>query len=640
MSNSSSAKLLRQRRFLPFFLVQFLGAFNDNVYKTALVIIFTFYLSQGDTNVLINIASGLFILPFFLFSGFAGQIADKYEKSSLIKKVKIAEIVIMGIAFIGFYLKSQTILICVVFLMGAQSSLFGPVKYGYLPERLSLSELVGGNALVELGTFLAILLGTIVAGFVVFGDSFLPAALSVIAFALIGYVASLFIPEGKPADPGIKLQWNIWKATTSNLKILPQNRVIFLSILGISWFWFFGSVFLIQIPKFVEDIVMGNQYVVTWMLTMFSVGIGVGSILCEKLSGQRVEIGLVPLGALGLAIFGFDLYHMGHNWVATGAVDWQQFLQQDGSYRMSLDLVMIGVFGGLYIVPLYSLVQERSDKSMVSRMIAGNNIINALFMVLAALLGILVLGYLQMSIPQLFLIVVVLHILVCVYIFTVVPEFIMRLFAWVLVSLIYRVRHKGLDNIPAEGPAVVVANHISFVDPLIIGSRIRRPVRFVMYYKIYHTPVMHWLFKAAKTIPIAGEHEDSELKERAFAEIKQALADGDIVCIFPEGALTPDGEIQKFKAGIERILSESPVPVIPMALHNLWGSLFSRYDKKTHHKRPRKLWAKVDLFAGKAIEPEQASREYLQQQVTLLKDKAAKDNHNKHLDTEQPESSD
>ncbi|WP_395377612.1 MFS transporter [Marinicella sp. W31] len=639
MSNSSQFSLLGQKRFLPFFIVQFLGAFNDNVYKTALVLIFTFFVTQGDANVLVNVASGLFILPFFLFSGFAGQIADKYEKASLIKKVKIAEIVIMSVAFFGFYFKSQAILLCVIFLMGAQSSLFGPVKYGYLPARLSLSELVAGNALVELGTFLAILLGTIIAGFLVTEDSFMLAAMGVITFAVIGYIASLYIPTGKAADPKLKLQWNLWKATKDNLKTLPENRVIFLSILGISWFWFFGSVFLIQIPKFVEDILMGNQYVVTWMLTMFSVGIGLGSMLCEKLSGKRVEIGLVPLGAIGLAIFGFDLFLVGHNWVASGLVNWKEFLMVQGSWRLSFDLVMIGVFGGLYIVPLYALVQERSDKAKVSRTIAGNNIINALFMVLASLLGIFILGYLKMGIPELFLIVVILHIIVCVYIFSVVPEFIMRLFAWVLVSLIYRVRHEGLHNIPEEGPAVVVANHISFVDPLIIGSRIRRPVRFVMYYKIYEAPLMKWLFKAAKTIPIAGEKENPELKAKAFADIKQALADGDVVCIFPEGGLTPDGEIQNFRPGIEYILKDSPVPVIPLAIHNLWGSMFSRHDKKAHQRRPRKLWARVDLKMGEAVAPEQASKEYLQQQVTELKAQAAEKNHNKHLSEKKAEPS-
>jgi 1-acyl-sn-glycerol-3-phosphate acyltransferase len=547
------------------------------------------------------------------------------------------------------------LLIFVLFLMGSQSTLFGPVKYGYLPEKLSNHELMGGNGLVEASTFLSILLGTILGGILIAIDSWVPVSVAVVCFAVSGYLSARKIPLCEAAEPTIKLDWNLWRASARNLRILPEKRVVFLSVLGISWFWFFGSVFLAQMPNFTRTVLNGNEHVVTLLLTMFSIGIGLGSLLCEKLSGRRVEIGLVPVGALGLAWFGFDLYWVSSQWAVSDLIEesvnallqipgWMgidfrwvkqqwplsevinsgivEVIKTPGSVRILLDLCMIGVFGGLYIVPLYSLIQERSDANQVSRIIAGNNIINAMFMVVAAVLGMVVLGVLEMTIPQLFLITVGLHIIVCLYIFKVVPEFILRLVAWLLVSLVYRVRYKNLEHIPAEGPVVLVCNHIAFVDPAIIMGRVRRPTRFVMHHKIYHKFGMKFLFKAAKTIPIASAKEDPEMMEAAFASVKEALADGDVVCIFPEGRLTPDGQIGQFKRGIERILRETPVPVVPMALNNLWGSMFSRYDKKVIHRRPRKFMAKVELLVGEPIPPEQVNAEMLYERVAELKSQA------------------
>lgn len=624
MSNKSQFQLLKQRRFLPFFLTQFFGAFNDNVFKNALVIMIAFRVVEEQVDILTNLAFGLFILPFFLFSAFAGQVADKFEKSMLIRRVKMGEMCVMTLASVGFYLNSIPLLIFVLFLMGAQSSLFGPVKYGYLPEKLDNHELMGGNGLVEASTFISILLGTILGGILIALDSFIPISVAVLTFATLGYLSARNIPLCEAAEPSIKLNWNIWRATSNNLKILPENRVVFLSILGISWFWFFGSVFLAQMPNFSRTVLSGNEHVVTLLLTMFSIGIGIGSLLCEKLSGRRVEIGLVPVGAIGLAWFGFDLYWVSHAWPVSELKDLgiAAVLATSGAHRVCIDLAMIGVFGGLYIVPLYSLIQERSDANKVSRIIAGNNIINAIFMVVAALLGMVVLGVMGLSIPELFLITVVLHIIVCIYIFTIVPEFILRLIAWLLVSLVYRVKYKGLDNIPAEGPVVLVCNHVAFVDPAIVMGRVRRPTKFVMHHKIYNKFGMKFLFKAAKTIPIASAKVDPEMMEAAFASVKAALEEGDVVCIFPEGQLTPDGQVGPFKKGIERIIKETPVPVVPMALNNLWGSMFSRYAKQVIKRLPRKFMAKVDLIVGEPIAPERVTAEMLEEQVKQLKAQA------------------
>lgn len=619
MSEHSQFGLLKEKRFLPFFLTQFFGAFNDNVFKNALVIMIAFKVSE-NSDVLVNLAAGLFILPFFLFSAIAGQVADKYEKSLLIRKVKLTEIVIMCIAAVGFYLSDVPILLFVLFLMGTQSSLFGPVKYGYLPQHLHKDELVGGNGLIESSTFLSILLGTILGGILIAMDSIMPVALSVLCISIAGYISASFIPLTPSSSPEIKLNFNIFKATYQNIKFLPSNRVVFLSILAISWFWFYGSIFLMQIPNFTIKILSGNKTVATALLSMFSVGIGVGSLLCEKLSGKRVEIGLVPLGAIGLAIFGWDISIASENWPQVSQLlTFSEFWQVNGSLRILLDLVFIGASGGLYIVPLYALLQERSDAKHLSRVIAGNNIINALFMVFAALMAMYILSNLGWTIPQLFKVTVALNVIVCIYIFTVVPEFLMRLFVWFLISAIYRVRPKGLDNIPKDGAALLACNHVSFVDPLILGGFIRRPVRFIMYYKIFNVPVLKWVFKAAKAIPVAGYKEDPEMFEQAFVSVKKALEDGDLVCIFPEGGLTPDGTLQEFKSGIERIIKETPVPVVPMALTNLWGSFFSRKDKNILDRRPRKFLAKIDLTVGKVIQPEDVDRNKLYEIISDLK---------------------
>ncbi len=619
----SQFNLLNEKRFLPFFLTQFFGAFNDNVFKNALGIMVTYNI-VGDSATLLSIAAGLFILPFFLFSAIAGQVADKYEKSNLIKFVKLFEILVMLLAAIGFYFQNTYLLFIVLFLMGTQSSLFGPVKYGYLPQKLNKNELIGGNGLIESSTFLAILLGTIVGTLLPPVVGYLGISLIVILIAIFGFFSSTFIPKTPAASPELRVNLNIFTETLRNVKFLPENRVVFLSILAISWFWFYGSIFLMQIQNFTKNILFGNEVVVALLLSMFSIGIAIGSLMCEKLSGKRVEIGLVPLGAIGMALFGWDLAVTAENWNHyPQLMNLSIYLGVEHSYRILLDLMFIGISGGIYIVPLYALIQERSDSKTLSRVIAGNNIINALFMVTAAILALLVLSVLDLTIPDLFKITVGLNIIVTLYIFTVVPEFLMRLIVWFLISTIYRVKPKGMANIPHEGPALLVCNHISFVDPLILGGFIRRPVRFIMYYKIYNVPILKWIFKAAKAIPVAGRKENPEMYEQAFASVREALSNGDIVCIFPEGGLTPDGSIQEFRAGVERIIKETPVPVIPMALNNLWGSLFSRKDK-LKDRRPRKFLAKIDLNVGKPIKPENANREVLYKEVLRLKNEGIK----------------
>ena len=619
--------LLRARRFAPFFWTQSLGAFNDNVFKNALIILVSFGivgLSDEQRALYVNLAAGLFILPFFLFSAFAGQLAEKYEKSQLIRGIKLLELGIAVLAALGLAMQSVPFLLGVLFLLGLQATLFGPVKYAILPQHLQERELVGGNALVEAATFLAILLGTMLGGWLVAqpgGTHWVGG--TVIAVALLGYLSSRAVPLAPAAAPQLQIQWNPFTETFRNINFMRGNRTVFLSVLGISWFWFYGAMFLSQLPAYTKTTLGGGEEVVTLLLTVFSLGIGLGSLLCERLSGHKVEIGLVPLGSIGLTWFGVDLYFASQDAVSGAVLSASQFIAQVGNHRVLWDLLLIGVFGGFYIVPLYALIQTRSEASHRSRIIAGNNILNAAFMVVAALLAIAFLKA-GLSIPQLLLVTALMNAAVAVFIYSLVPEFLMRFLVWLLIHSLYRVRTEGLDHIPDEGAAIVAGNHISFVDALIVAGSIRRPIRFVMYHKIFKIPVLNFIFRTARAIPIAPAKEDEALLKKAYEEIDAALKNGEVIGLFPEGGLTPDGTMQEFKAGIERIVARTPVPVIPFALRGLWESMWSKRDSRLRRMRmPRRLRARIELLIGAPLAGEGLKAAELQQRVGQLRGEMA-----------------
>lgn len=613
--------LLGKKYFAPFFWTQFAGAFNDNVYKNVLILIIAFQSTaafKGNSDILINMAAGLFILPFFLFSAFAGQIADKYEKAKLIRIIKFAEIIIMLFAAAALYYENITMLLVLLFFMGTQSTFFGPVKYSIMPQHLDDSEIIGGNALVEMGTFVSILLGTIAGGILVNqGRGW--AAVIVVITAIVGWLVSRKIPSAAPSSPTLKISWNLFGQSVKIIKYARQERIVFLSILGISWFWFLGACYLTQIPNFTKNVLFGSENVATLLLTMFSVGIGGGSLLCEWLSGKKVEYGLVPIGSLGLSIFGFDLaiaYQGTDPGFLMGIAD---FIKTPGSIRVLVDLILIGVSGGLYIVPLFALVQTRSAEEYRSRVIAANNIFNAFLMVLAAVGGALFLGVFGFTIPQFFIVIILMNIVVALFIYTLVPEFTMRCLIWLLTHIIYRIKHENLHLIPEEGPAIIVCNHVSYVDALIIASLCRRPARFVTAKPIYDTPVLNFIFRTAKAIPIISRSKDPEAYEKAFQTIADELDQGNIVCIFPEGRLSMDGEIGEFKNGIEKILEKNPVPVVPSALRGLWGSFFSHKGKPALSKFPKRFFSKIEYRVGQLILPDMAKASYLEKVVSELR---------------------
>ena len=628
MGPHNQFELLKQRRFLPFFLTQLFGAFNDNVYKNALIILVAFHatsLSKLDATTLANLAQALFILPFFLFSATAGQIADKLEKSFLIRLVKLAEIAIMVLGATGLYWSNLILLMTALFLMGLHSTVFGPVKYAYLPQHLAQEEIVGGNGLVEMGTFLAILLGTLLGGFLIAGGSPHPVAATVLILAAMGYTTSRWIPRSPPAEPNLVVNWNPVSETWRLMQFMRQNRTVFLSVLGISWFWFLGAMYLSQFPVFTKNVLSGQEEVVSVLLALFSVGVGAGSLLCERLSGRRIEIGLVPFGSIGLTLFGVDFYFASLHLQPHAPMGAWEFLGRSEHWRILADLSLVGVFGGFYIVPLYALVQTRSETAHRSRVIAGNNILNALFVVAAALAAIALLDS-GLSIPQLFLAAALMNAAVAIYIYTLVPEFLMRFLIWLLIHSIYRLEKSGLENIPETGPAVLVCNHVSLVDGLVISAACPRPVRFVMNQQIFNIPVLNFIFRTGRAIPIAPANENPEMLKRAYDEIAKALEEGGLVGIFPEGKITQDGALHPFRGGVKRIVERTPVPVVPLALRGLWGSFFSRLGgpAMTYWSRiPRRIFSRISLVAGTPVPAQQVTPERLHELVLQLRGDAS-----------------
>jgi hypothetical protein len=620
MTGSRQLRLLRQRRFLPYLAAQTLGACNDNLLKNLLVLAATYHTARyahTDPRWLASLAGALFILPFVLFSGLAGELADRFDKARVLQIVKAAELGIMALAAWGFLLHSLAVLLVCLFLMGVHSAFFAPAKYGLLPQVLRPSELLGGNALVEAATFIAILLGTLGAQFFAGRGNERTMAIALCALAAGGFLCSLAIARVPSRSPDLVIDWNPWRASWNNLRAAHEAHTVWLSLLGLSWFWFLGMLVLTQLPVYARLVLNADEQVYTLLLVVFAAAVAVGALLCESLSGRKVEIGLVPFGSIGLTLFTADLA-----WISPAAPAWQTlgvhtFLAQPHALRMLIDLGGIGVSGGLYVVPLYALIQQRARPGTLGRVISANSILNALFMMVAAAFGAAVLA-LGASVPLLLLLTALLNAAVAVYVYSLVPEFLLRLIAWLLVHTIYRLKERGLENFPEEGAALLVCNHVSFVDGLVISAACPRPVRFVMESAIFSVPVIHLLARGMKAVPIAPRKEDPEVYEHAFATVAQELAHGQLVCIFPEGRLTTDGTIGEFRPGLMRILQETPVPVVPMALSGLWGSLFSRHSARFLAPLWQSLSARIGIAVGPAVSPEEATPELLRERVLEL----------------------
>jgi len=620
MGGAGQFRLLRQRRFLPYFSAQALGACNDNLLRGLLVLGATDHAAHYahlDPNVLMNLAGGLFMLPFVLLSGVAGQLADRCDRTRVLQAAKAAEIVIVALASCGFVLHSLPLLLTSLFLMGVHAAFFAPAKYALLPQVLRPAELVGGNALVAAGTCVAILLGTLAAEAFALHDSARVMAAALCVLAVAGFLASLAMPRAAPAAPQLKPDWNPWTMSWQALAAARASRAVFLSLLGVSWFWFYGALLLAQLPGYAHAVINGDLQVYALLLVVIAAGVATGSLLCERLSGRRVEIGLVPFGSIGLTLCGLDLAWISPASAAAHSLGVHEFLAQRHAWRMLIDLGAIGLFGGVYVVPLYAVVQQRARSASLGRVVAANSMLNALFILAALLLG-AALGALGASVPQLLAVTALANAAVALYIYALLPEFLLRFLSWLLVRIGYRVSERGLSNIPEEGAALLVCNHVSFVDGLVISSACHRPIRFVMEKAIFAAPVISVLARGMKAVPIAPAREDKAVYEQAFATVARELADGQLVCIFPEGRLTSDGRVAEFRPGLMRILAETPVPVVPLALSGLWGSVFSRHPGRWLALLWQGRAQRIGIAAGAPVPPQQVTPELLRERVLAL----------------------
>ncbi len=577
--------LLKIRRFLPLFVTQFLGAFNDNAFKNALLILITYGTAQKaglDARIMVPLAAGIFILPFFLFSATAGQLADKLEKAGLIRIIKFCEILLMALAAVGFFINSVPVLLTVLFFMGAQSAFFGPLKYGILPDHLDDSELLGGNAFIEAGTFLAILLGTILGGLLILTDSGpLLVSVTLVGLAAAGWAGSLFIPSAGPAAPDLRLNPNIVAETWAIVRHAAGRRDVFLCILGISWFWLVGATFLAQFPTYAKDILGANEQVVTLFLTTFSLGIGIGSLLCNRALKGEINAKYVPLGAIGMTLFSLDLYAASGQGVGTTGGELlgvAAFLASAANWRIVLDLLMISLCGGFYSVPLYAILQSRSEASHRSRAIAANNIMGALFMVVAALATALMLA-LDFSVTEVFLTVAIANAGVAAYICKLLPEEVIKAIARWLFQLAYRVEVVGWENYRKAGDrTVIVINHSSFLDAALVGAFLPDTPTFAVNTFIARK---WWLKPVVAVFDLLPIDPTTPMAAKALV---RAVKQGRRCVIFPEGRITVTGSLMKIYEGPGMIADLAGATILPIRIDGAQFTPFSRFKGKVRSR--------------------------------------------------------
>ena len=570
--------LLKTRRFLPLFITQFLGAFNDNVYKNALVILITYVVAEKaglSSQIMVTAAAGIFILPFFLFSATAGQLADKYEKAFLVRIIKLVEILLMIGATVGFYMENVWFLMAILFLMGTQSTFFGPIKYGILPEKIREDELIGGNGLIEAGTFISILVGTLVGGLLILAkNGILLISGLVILVAILGWVSSFYIPKGEPASPRLKVDYNFLRETWVIVSHAKQNREIFLSILGISWFWLVGATFLAQFPTYAKDIIGGNEQLVTLFLSVFTIGVGMGSLLCNQLLKGEVEATFVPLAIIGVTVFTVDLYFASQYMFTNGSTELigaTSFLSHISSWRVLGDMFMISVCSGIYIVPLYAIIQARSEPNYRSRTIASNNILNALFMVISAVgtVAMLTVGF---NVNQVFLTIAVLNAAVAIYACQLLPAALLRSILYWLFNTCYKVEVKGMGNFKAiqNEKIVIVANHLSYLDAALLATYFPSRLTFAINTKV----AQHWLIKPflklIETFPL------DPTNPMAAKSLIETIKDKNHVVIFPEGRITVTGSLMKVYEGSGMIADKSGAHIVPVRIDGAQYTPFSR----------------------------------------------------------------
>lgn len=578
--SDGSFDLLGRRRFLPLFVTQFLGAANDNLFRNAaaLLIVYRIGASAGPSApVFATIGTGLFVLPYFLFSATAGELADRYEKSRLMRWVKLAEIGAAAVGAAGLFLANVWMLLGALFLLGTQATFFAPLKYAILPEHLESRDLVGANALIEGGTFLAILLGTILGGILVLAENgvTLVSALMLVT-AAAGFAASLAVPLARPGNPRLRISANPLAGILPVIRTIRRSRAVFLSVLGISWFWAMGATFVTELPAYAKTVLNADENVVTVLLATFSIGIAVGSVLCNKLLKGEISARHVPFAALGMAVFSLDLffssrYQRAFAGLPLGLAD---FIRGPGASRIVIDLLMLATFGGIYSVPLYAILQSRSEESERARAIAANNILNAAFMAAASGIAALLL-YVGMDILHLFLVLAVLNTFTALYICRLLPDELLRGVLATVLRFLYGVEVRGLENLKAAGDrVVVVANHVSFLDPLLVAVFIPRRLVFAINTFIAR---LWWVRPFLGLVEAFPLDPTSPMSVRALA---RRTEEGSVSVIFPEGRLTRTGALMKVYEGPGLIADRANAAILPIRIDGAQYTPFTRLKGK------------------------------------------------------------
>ena len=593
MTNGKYIDTLKHRGFLPFFFTQFFGAFNDNFYKIIVTLVaLDTTVAPGGGKHYIPLIGALFILPFLLFSGYAGHLADVHSKRNVLVTVKSFEIVAMGLAFLAFFLDRFEPMLAVVFLMGLQSTFFSPAKYGILPEMLGEKNLARGNGLLEMSTFAAIILGTSLGGIVyeAWKDHLEWIGMALVAIAVLGTLTSLGIARVPPSGSSKRFAMNPTAEIWNGARQLYHNRTLWLTVMGISYFWFVGALLQMALPIYGKEVLLLSEASTALLFTFAAIGIGAGSLAAGALSGDRIELGLVPLGAIGMGLFSVALFaSQPYFGVAAGS------------------LTLLGFSGGFFIVPLNALLQHRSGREEKGRLIATNNVFNFLGALLASALLLLLSNLMGLPADQIILIMGALTFAATAYAIYLLPDVFVRFVLWLLTHSVYRIRIVGKPYMPLHGPALLVSNHVSFVDAFMVGGAVPRLVRFMLHRDYYDNRWLNWLFRLMHAIPVSATNRRDIVQ--ALRHARNELDKGHVVCIFAEGAISRAGRIQPFKRGFEKIVEGTNVPIIPVHLDQLWGSIFSFEGGRFFCKWPRQISYPVTVSFSAPLSPNAPAHE-------------------------------
>jgi acyl-[acyl-carrier-protein]-phospholipid O-acyltransferase/long-chain-fatty-acid--[acyl-carrier-protein] ligase len=579
MATHTYRDTLRHRGLQPFLWTQFLGAFNDNLFKIVVSMLAVHMVAAERAGRELSIVSAIFILPFLIFSGYAGQLADAYSKRTVLVVSKSLEIVAASIGLIAFLFGHLQLTYASLFLIALQATFFSPAKYGILPEILPDRDLSRANGLLEMSTFVAIVLGTAVGGYLLdaSGNRVWIIGLVVVAVAIVGTATSVGIPRVEAAAPEQRIDRNPWGEIWIGVKALRRDRVLWLTVVGISYFWFLGSLLQMVVVLFGKTTMgLGDTWV--GVLTAFAaIGIGAGSMAAGRLSGDKVELGLAPIGSIGMGVFAIVLAGSG------------------GSFTLAaINLTLVGFFGGLFAVPLNALLQQRSGDREKGRLMATNNFLNMVAIMLASAALSFLSDQLRLTPERMLMIFGALTLLSSVYVLSIVPEFLIRFSLWLLAHTVYRIQIVGQEHVPSRGPALLVCNHVSHVDGLLVGACVQRFIRFLVYRPFYEHWAFHRLMKLMKVIPISAGRDSIG----ALDEARRELQRGHVVCIFAEGSISRTGNMLPLKRGFERIVEGLEVPIVPVYLDRVWGSIFSFKGGRFFWKWPVRVPYPVGVAFG------------------------------------------